>query len=261
MKKFYFLIAVIAASFTFAQTNLVENSGFEDGVIEPWAGGWMSSYTEPKLVENSDAAKSGNWYAEYNATATTGFYQKVPVTAGKEYTLAFWYKSSGNGNGARLWTPFLKDMNSSTSIWLTNDATSDPLRSFNGYFDKSDVWKEHKVTFTVPADASVLQLHIRAYKDSYVAFDDFTVVEGTLSVSDQQTLENTVKMNTVVTDKLVLFLPEKATVNIYTIDGKLVSSNRVDNGGAVNTKSLAKGVYLVVVDNGVAKVTKKIVKQ
>lgn len=261
MKKFYSLVAVLAASFTFAQTNLVQNPGFEDGVLEPWVKGWTASYTAPTLVENSSAAKSGDWFAQYNPTATTGFYQKVPVTTGVEYTLSFWYKSTGNGNGARLWSPFLADMNSSASIWLTAEASDDPLRSFNDYFAKSATWKQETVTFTVPEGASVLQLHVRAYNNSSVAFDDFMVVEGSLSVSDQPTLQNAVKMNTVVTDKLVLTLPEKATVNIYTIDGKLVSSDRVENGGSINTQSLAKGVYVVVVDNGSAKVTQKIVKK
>lgn len=260
MKKFYSLAIALAASFSFAQTNLVQNPGFEDGEMGAWVRGWTNSYTEPTLVENSSNAHSGDWYAQYVATATTGFYQKVPVTPAASYTLSFWYKASGTGNGPRLWSPFLANMNTTTSIWLQEDPANDPLRTNNGHLAMSDTWTQVTVPFTTPSNATVLQLHVRAYNNSTVAFDDFEIT-GNLAVADYSDFSKAVKMNTVVTDKLVLTLPVKSAVNLYTIDGKLISSNLVANGGSVDTSSLAKGVYLVEVNNGKTKFSQKIVKK
>lgn len=87
-----------------------------------------------------------------------------------------------------------------------------------------------------------------------------TNMAASLGVSNVSAFDKAVKMNTVVGSELRLFLPGKATVNIYSADGRLVSSNRVDNGQAINTSSMAKGNYIVTVDNGSAKVSRKVIK-
>ena len=86
------------------------------------------------------------------------------------------------------------------------------------------------------------------------------MVQGLLAVTDVSAFDKSVKMNTVVGNELRLILPGKATVNIYSADGRLVSSNRVDNWQAINTSSMAKGNYIVTVDNGSAKVSRKVIK-
>jgi hypothetical protein len=51
-------------------------------------------------------------------------------------------------------------------------------------------------------------------------------------------------------------------VNIYSVDGKLVSSNRVNSGESINVSNLQKGNYVVTVqDNFNNKVSRKIVKK
>ena len=71
-----------------------------------------------------------------------------------------------------------------------------------------------------------------------------------------------VKMNTLVSDNLTLIeLPSKSTVNIYSVDGKLVSSNRVNSGESINVSKLQKGNYIVTVEDGTNKVSRKIVKK
>ena len=44
------------------------------------------------------------------------------------------------------------------------------------------------------------------------------------------------------------------------MDGKVVNSNRVNNGEAINTSSLVKGTYIVTVSDGSATITRKVVK-
>lgn len=83
-----------------------------------------------------------------------------------------------------------------------------------------------------------------------------------LLVSLGRTYDKKVKMNTLVSDNLTLIeLPSKSTVNIYSVDGKLVSSNRVNSGESINVSKLQKGNYIVTVEDGTNKVSRKIVKK
>jgi len=91
--------------------------------------------------------------------------------------------------------------------------------------------------------------------------DDFSVMnKKDLAVADISAFDKQIKMNTDLGNALTVFLPSKATVNIYTAEGRLVSSTRVNSGDAINTSSLKKGMYIVTVDNGTAKVSRKAVK-
>jgi hypothetical protein len=67
-------------------------------------------------------------------------------------------------------------------------------------------------------------------------------------------------MATVISDVLRIQMPSRATVNIYSVDGKLYSSNRVNSNDAISTQSLAKGIYLVTIQNDFAKTSRKIIK-
>ncbi|MDY3469793.1 T9SS type A sorting domain-containing protein [Riemerella anatipestifer] len=56
-------------------------------------------------------------------------------------------------------------------------------------------------------------------------------------------------------------LPNKATVNIYSLDGKLLSSSRVSSGESINISHLAKGNYIVTVQDNYNKISRKIIKK
>ena len=85
--------------------------------------------------------------------------------------------------------------------------------------------------------------------------------KSTLSVRDIKDFDNQVKMATIISDVLTIQMPSRATVNIYSTDGKLFSSNRVNSNEAINTQSLASGVYLVTIQNDYAKTSRKIIKK
>lgn len=258
MKKVFTFLSVFAAM-TLSAQNLLENPSFEEG-LAPWAKGPNSSYTEPTIVDGG--AHDGSKYAEYtNATATTGFYQTIPVTAGEVYEITFWYKASGDDSDARLWSIFRND--DGGAVYTTDDASTDEFRTMNGYLETSSEWKMHTAKMPAGDGATKLEVAVRVYNGGSASFDGFWAgIEGTqMGTIDNDAFKKGVSMNTVVADKLVLNLPERSTVNIYTIEGKLVSSNRVDNGGSVSTQSLAKGVYIVTVSNGKSTVSQKIVKK
>ncbi len=257
MKKIFTTLTVLAVTALSAQ-NLLTNDSFESD-FDSWAAGPNESYTAPEVV--SGEAQDGSKSVAYNAaSATTGFYQTIPVTEGETYEINFWYKSSGDDSDSRLWSIF-RDAEGG-AVYTTDDASQDEFRTLNEYLPTVAEWTFYTAKMPAGTGAVSLEVAVRAYSGGTVAFDNFAAgIEGTMSVADVNDFSNQVKMNTVVTDRLTLQLSERATVNIYTLDGRLVSSNRVDNGGSIATSSLAKGVYIVTVSNGKATTSQKIVKK
>ena len=252
MKKIFTILSIAAVSLVSAQ-NLVVNPSFEAG-LAPWAAGTGTGYTAPTIA--TSGAHTGNNSATYTATATTGFFQNVPVTTGKTYVIEFWYKSTGN---ARLLSVYKNASNA--AVYTTADSSTDTFRTNNLYLEPATAWT--KYTAEMPAGAAVtnLDVAVRVYGGVTASFDDILAYEkGTMSVSDVAGFDKAVQFNTVVKDQITFKLPAKSTVNIYSVDGKLVSSNRVENGGSVSTQSLVKGAYIVTVDNGANKISRKVVK-
>ena len=118
------------------------------------------------------------------------------------------------------------------------------------------------------ATATVARAGLRVYPEAstsgggVIYFDDIMFYDkSTLSVEQIKDFDNQIQMATVITDVLTIQMPTRATVNIYSLDGKLFSSNRVDSNEAINTQSLASGVYVVTIQNEYAKTSRKIVKK
>ena len=165
-----FLFVVLGLS---AQTNLVSNPSFESG-FTGWTKGPTVSYVEPTLVTTGGAQDGAN-FVQYEPTATTGFYQEIPVTTGKSYALSFWYKASGDDTDARIWSAF-KDGGGTVS-YLEPVNLDDPLRTNNGYLPTATSWTKHSVDFVAPVGVTVFQFAVRAYTGGTVAFDNFSLVE------------------------------------------------------------------------------------
>lgn len=256
MKKIFTILSVVALTTVNAQ-ELLTNPSFENG-LAPWAAGTATNYTAPTIA--TDGGQSGANYATYGTpSATTGFYQNVPVTEGKTYVISFWYKA-GTDNSTRLWSVYKNS--AGAAVYTTANASTDSFRTNNGYFAPATEWTFYSAEMPAGTGATSLDVAVRAYRTGLSSFDSFSVYEkGTMSVADVKTLENTVKFNTVVDDVLRVQTSEKVTLNVYSAEGKLVSSNRVSNNDTVNMQGLVKGVYIVVVDNGAAKFSKKVVKK
>ena len=91
--------------------------------------------------------------------------------------------------------------------------------------------------------------------------DDVKIVSSTMGTIDVKEFDKKVENEHFSSDNLTLIeLPSKSTVNIYSVDGKLVSSNRVNSGESINVSKLQKGNYIVTVEDGTNKVSRKIVK-
>lgn len=259
MKKIFTILGVAVLGTTAFSQELLTNPGFESG-LAPWAQGPTTTYTAP-AISTTDVHGGAQSVGYTGVTATTGFFQTVPVTAGKTYVISFWYKSAGDNTDTRLWSVY-KVAAGGTAVYTTADATTDAFRTNNGYLPTAATWTQYTAEMPAGAGATVLEVAVRAYANATVAqFDDFSVMDkANMAVTDVNSFDKAVKMNTVVGNELRVILPAKATVNIYSVDGKLVSSNRVNSGDSINTSNMVKGTYIVTVDSGSAKVSRKVVK-
>lgn len=265
MKKIFTILGVVAAATFMNAQNLVQNPGFESGVLTPWVKGG-TSYTEPTMVNSG--AHSGTYYAAYNgATGTTGFMQDITITGGAVYTVSFWYKATGDGTDGRIWSVF-KDAGGAL-LYLAGDSSTtatgaqlDPLRGpNNGYLPESATWTQHTVTFTSPATATLFQFAVRAYNNSTnVSFDDFSLVAGTMGTIDFSKDKFSIVKNTMVNEEVV-FAKNVKDVKVYNMLGQVVKTLSVKEGEAVNVSDLASGNYIVTGTVNNEAVSQKVIKK
>ncbi len=268
MKKLYTLLALAAISFSAnAQTNLMANSGFET-----WAAGVPSSwFTTGTTVSQGSGA---NVYAGTSSCGitspapTTGTSANktisqttdIPVTQGVTYVFSGWYLDNTPNAQFKYWNQFR-----TTAGTGGTDTGANSLQAA-AFSSDSPQWVFFTAEGVPNATATAARAGLRVYgtttaNGGIVYVDDIKFYDkSTLSV-DVREFDNQIKMATVISDELSIQMPSRATVNIYSIDGKLFSSNRVDSNEAINTQSLASGVYVVTIQNDFAKTSRKIVKK
>lgn len=258
MRKIYSLVVVIATLSVSAQ-NLVKNSSFEEwkdnGKLVDW-------YTPKEIAQETAKVNSGNYSVavkspEKNAASLGA--KDIEVVAGKTYVYSGWYLQETDNTSVKYW-----------GQWRTESALIDnkDLQSPQYISGASSEWKQFRVEAVAPEGSEKARLSFRVYtakgknEGSLVYVDDIMFCEKeSLSVVDVAIFDKQVKMNTLVNDVLVLQLPSKSTVNIYSVDGKLLSSNRVSNGGSVDFRSFGAGTYLVTVEDGQNKISRKVIKK
>jgi len=255
MKKIFTILGIAGVALMGAQ-NLIPNAGFEtwtDGKPDAWF------VTPAQIIQSTNPVHSGAFaigLLAANSTSNIGA-PDVAVEAGKTYVYSGWYLDNVSNGRFRYWGQWRTASSLLPETTLQNE----------DYSTDSPQWVRFYVEAVAPATATVARLSLRTYKDAdgssggLVYFDDVVFGEkGTMAVTDVKTFDKQVKMNTNVSNELQVILPGKATVDIYSADGRLMSSNRVNSGDKINTSSLVKGIYIVTVDNGSAKVSRKVVK-
>lgn len=254
MKKIYTLFVIGVTFFGNAQ-NLVTNPTFDSG-LTGWTAGTTSGYTLPTLVtaDGSDSTNS----VQYIATATTGFYQEIPVTAGSQLTISFYYKSSGDGTDSRIWSNY-KDANDAI-VYQDATTANDPLRSNNVYLPNASNWTLKTIMVTAPANVTKLILAFRAYNGGTVSFDQISVVQTVLSVQEEKIAGLNVYPNPVKNGNLYITSNSNnaKTVVVYDILGKQVLESKTSNN-IVNVSSLKSGAYIVKVTEDGNTTTRKLI--
>lgn len=254
MKKLYISFFIIALGFTATAQNLVTNPSFNNG-LTGWTAGFPNTYTLPTLIagDGSDGSNS----VQYIATATTGFYQDVPVTGGHTLKISFWYKSSGDDTDARIWSNYKDAAN--TVIYQAATAAEDPLRNNNGYLPSATTWTKHEITVVAPATATVFSFAVRAYANGTVSFDQFSVEDMSLGVKENNIAGLKVYPNPVTNGKLFITSDANVekTVAIYDVLGKQVVNTTATE--SVNVSNLKGGVYIVKITEEGKTATRKLV--
>lgn len=256
MKKIFTILSIAAVSLVSAQ-NLIPNNSFET-----WADGKPSDWFIPSgaVMVQSTSAHSGTYSAGLPSPSTSNRTMSptadTPVTQGTTYVFSGWYLDNTSTARFRYWNQFRS---------ASGDTGANNMQGAD-YSVDSPEWKFFEAEAAPNAGATLARPGLRVYPenntgDGVILFDDILFyVKGSMAVSDVAGFDKAVQFNTIVRDQITFKLPAKATVNIYSVDGKLISSNRVDNGGSVNTQSLVKGAYIVTVDNGANKISRKVIK-
>ena len=263
MKKFFTILGVSTAFLATAQTNLMVNPGFES-----WTAGTPDGWyvTGMVVVQNTTDFHGGASSLGLTAPAPTGTATSankttnqivdIPVTEGVTYVWSGWYLDNTPNAQFRWWNQWRS---------ATGDLGANSLQGAD-YSVDSPAWVFFTAEGMPNAGALTARPGLRVYGNKtanggIVYFDDVMFYDkASMAVTDVKAFDKQVKMNTNVGNALTVILPARATVNIFTAEGKLVSSNRIDSGQSINTSSLAKGMYIVTVDNGTAKVSRKVMK-
>lgn len=160
MKKFLLiLVAFFATSFSFAQTELLTNGGFEswtDGVADGWKS--ASSAGNGTVTQSTDA-RTGN-YAARLATASGNKRMgrtEMELVAG-DYTFTVWMKNAEAGQTATIdlgYTPVVDGSVGSYS-WMGQIAASDEWQQFSYSFTLTEKTTVCLVVFDKKNTADVL---------------------------------------------------------------------------------------------------------
>jgi hypothetical protein len=246
MKKITLLLSFIACvGIMQAQTNLVNNFGFEEW-NENTASSWTTHSTDATVTKESTIVKSGNFSLKQvvasTANSNPGITQVIPATAGKTYTLSFWYYvETGDDSDIRIWsswkngTTFIADK---TGMQPTAYAPS----------NKGN-WTQFSIEVTAPATTTDLGLEVRTYKGSTVYLDDFFFGEKVTGISNPQANQLEVKLSG---KTLTVTNSSARTVEIYSTLGAKVATLELINGAT--DLNLGKGLYIVRAGNKTAKI-------
>ena len=236
MKKSFTILGITAVAAVSAQ-NLMPNPGFE-----AWTGtapdGWYVTGTT--IVQGTGAnAHSGTFAVGITAAQprlateqSVQLHDTRSQTSTKTYVFSGWYLDNTPNAKFKYWNQFRNTADTGANAMQAADFSVD-----------SPEWKFFTAEAMPNAGATVARPGLRVYGESatnnggVIYVDDvlFLQTNLTMAVTDVKSFDKAVKMNTIVGNELRVMLPERATVNIYSAEGRLVSSNRVSNGEAQST--------------------------
>lgn len=255
MKKIFTLLGISVLALISAQ-NLISNPGFENWTTGTPDGYLVSGITV--LQGTGSNVHSGNYSlgitAPANGNKTVNPSPDITVDVSKNYVFSGWYLDNTPNAKFKYWNQFR----------AAGDLGVNALQAASFSVDSSQ-WVFFTAEAVPPAAALVARPGLRVFPEvgsaGVIYFDDVVFQDkATLAVSDVSAFDKQIKMNTTVGNSLTIILPVKATVNLLTVEGKLISSNRLNSGESIDTSSLAKGMYIVTVDDGTSKVSRKVIK-
>lgn len=268
MKKFY----ILAAAFTLttvavnAQENLIVNGNFENWTAENPVNFTKAGTTvlyNDLLTKETTISKSGNSVKQISkaqgSTQYLEYSNLLPVTAGKSYTISYWYLDNDNKASTRLW-----------STWLDADkkALATELQAsvqLEAYSTDSPNWVNKEVTVTAPAGAVFFRYQVRAYHQAgigggYIYYDDLSFKDNGVAGVNENNISGLKIYPNPLTGNVLNITSDnntEKTVAIYDVVGKQVV-NTTTTDGTVNA-DLNSGIYIVRITEEGKVATKKLV--
>ena len=263
MKKIFTLLSVVALGISAnAQTAAFNGSDFEtwSDFTNSITSFGIKSYATQGLTKGYNGTSSLNITG--NPTGNDYVFTVKPTAASYPSSIGsitFWVKGTSGkslsfnvymANGTNYNVFNLKDFTTSatvtpTAIQATGSNAGNGSNDYIGVINTGGAWQKvtldmSTITSVNVADNTKNFFALKVGKDVSYALDidDVKVVSSTMGTIDVKEFDKKVKMNTLVADALTLELPSKSTVNIYSVDGKLVSSNRVNSGESINVSKL-----------------------
>lgn len=179
MKKILSILSAFCVAFTLtAQTELLDNPGFEEATSNPIFGAQFESWTIPlgSTIETTDV-HNGEQALRVNSnspTANNNIDQEIgsaltPVfVSGNTYRISIWYKVLTPQTGGDV--KFASYWNSSRDGELEHD--SQVLKT--DFFTASE-WTEKVIETTCPEGATSFYFRVQVAKNAVVLFDDFSI--------------------------------------------------------------------------------------
>jgi len=264
MKKLYtFLFITTSFVVVNAQTNLLLNPGFEswtNNLPDSWYNTGLT-LTQSTTIFHEGTSSCG-LTSPTSSSKTINPLVDIPVTQGVTYVFSGWYLDNQTNARFRYWNQF---RTAPATDGSTSDAGSNTLQG-STYSTDSAEWQFFTAEGQPTATGVSARPGLRVYPENstgggIIYFDDIKFYDkSTLSI-DTKEFDNQIKMDNVITSSLVITMPTRATVNIYSTDGKLITSRRVESNEPIDTQSLTAGVYLVTIQNDYAKTSRKIIKK
>lgn len=236
--------------------NLVTNPGFESWQKINKPDGWTTALASTK---DSLIILCGTYSCkQLTAGDSKDLGQIIAVTAGKQYSLSFWYKNDTTvkGNGCRIWSNWRDaDMNSIT------DETSLPLLH-SGYL-KSESWKIYTAELTAPANAAFLNLLVRTLPNSVTYWDEIVLEESVpTGISEQKSDNIRIYPNPACNYLYISNIQNLQFIDIQTITGIIIWKLKLSGEESIMipVSDFQDGIYLISVYSRDKRYSKKLIK-
>jgi len=262
MKKLFYTTALclLTSAFTFAQTNLVTNPGFEtvtDGVPDDWT----NLSTTLTIGINTDTVYAGSNSLRVSTTDYAGEYvvTYAPVSAGETYNLSAWCNlqsytgtSSSRTRMGLLYTYVDENGNNLDAAGniLSVDITSNPRGSISiaAMTSATNTWQQLSLTTSevAPSNAAYIVLALSASRVT-AYFDNVSVtVASSAGISEETTTSASTELSVrTESGDLVVTTEAGNTIEVYSVVGAKIQSKVAEDGETV-ISGLPKGQVLIV---------------
>ena len=264
MKKILFFATLFAALATKAQVNIL-NVDFNNGIPAGW-----------QLIDNDNLTPYANNYVNFMTDAWNVIENYDSLSIGDSILVATsWFTSPGSaddylispavtlGNYGNFISFDLKSVDASNPdgfqvLYSTNGTTINEFRANPLVFDSiaiSPYWTNYVVNLDdLGINNQSVYFAFRHYAtDKYIlALDNIAVtINDPVSVNEQERFDFSFYPNPAKNTLNLVGVKENSFVTITDLNGKIVVSEKLNS--SVLSLDLAKGLYLITIDNSVQK--------